>query len=116
VENVQMVDTRHTAAGALGASPSHGGAEEPQPPPPSPYTAEQFFAQFLGSQQNMEAMLQNMAVSLRNIVDNTHRGLNQGGNEVNQYSTFKDFMDTKPSIFKEAVEPLEADEWINTME
>jgi hypothetical protein len=35
---------------------------------------------------------------------------------VNQYSTFKDFMDTKPSIFKEAVEPLEADEWINSME
>ena len=25
-------------------------------------------------------------------------------------------MDTKPPIFKEVVEPLEADEWINTME
>jgi hypothetical protein len=25
-------------------------------------------------------------------------------------------MDTRPPIFKEAVEPLEADEWINTME
>jgi hypothetical protein len=25
-------------------------------------------------------------------------------------------MDTKPPIFKEAAEPLEADEWINTME
>ena len=35
---------------------------------------------------------------------------------MNQYSTFKDFMDTKPPIFKEAAEPLEADEWINTME
>jgi len=27
-----------------------------------------------------------------------------------------DFMDTKPPVFKEALEPLEADEWINTME
>lgn len=78
-----MVDTRHTAAGPLGASPSHGGAEEPLPPPPSPYTAEQFFAQFLGSQRNMEAMLQNMEVALCNIMDNTHHGMNQGGNEVN---------------------------------
>jgi hypothetical protein len=25
-------------------------------------------------------------------------------------------MDTKPPIFKEAVEPFEVDEWINTME
>jgi hypothetical protein len=64
----------------------------------------------------MEAMLQNMEVALRNIMDNTRRGMNQGGNEVNQYSTFKDFMDTKSSIFKEAAEPLEADEWINAME
>jgi len=42
--------------------------------------------------------------------DNTRRGDNQGGHEVNQYSSFKDFMDTKPPVFKEALEPLEADE------
>jgi len=35
---------------------------------------------------------------------------------VNQYSSFKDFMDTKPPVFKEAVKPLEADWWINMME
>jgi hypothetical protein len=29
---------------------------------------------------------------------------------------FKEFMDTRPPIFKEAAEPLEVDEWINTME
>jgi hypothetical protein len=50
----------------------------------------------------MEAMQQNMEAALCNIVDNTRRGLNQGDHEVNQYSTFKDFMYTKPSIFKEA--------------
>jgi hypothetical protein len=58
----------------------------------------------------MEGMQRNKEEALRNIIDNTCRGHNQGGHEVNQYSTFKDFMDTKPSIFKEAVEPLEADE------
>ena len=64
----------------------------------------------------MEQMQRNMEEALRNIADNTRRGDNQGGREVNQYSSFKDFMDTKPPIFKEALEPLEADEWINTME
>ena len=64
----------------------------------------------------MEGMQRNMEEALRNIVDNTHRGHNQGGHEMNQYSTFKDFMDTKPPILKEAVEPLEVDEWINTLE
>jgi hypothetical protein len=35
---------------------------------------------------------------------------------VNQYNNFKDFMDIRPPIFKEATEPLDAEEWINTME
>jgi hypothetical protein len=61
----------------------------------------------------MENMQQNMEAALRNIADNTHRGLNQGGHEANQYSSFKDFMDTRPPIFKEAAEPLDAEEWIN---
>jgi hypothetical protein len=64
----------------------------------------------------MEQMKQNMEATLRNIADNTRHGDNQGGHQVNQYSSFKDFMDTKPPVFKEAMEPLEADEWINTME
>jgi len=75
-----------------------------------------FFAQFLGSQRNMEQMQHNMEEALRNIADNTRRGDNQGGREANQYSSFKDFIDTKPPVFKEALEPLKADDWINTME
>jgi hypothetical protein len=53
----------------------------------------------------MEAMQQNMEAALRNIAANTHRGANQG-NEVNQYSTFKDFLDTKPLVLREATQPL----------
>jgi hypothetical protein len=40
-----------------------------------------------------------------------HQGL-----EPNQHSDFKDFLDTKPPLFKEAEEPLQADEWLNTIE
>jgi hypothetical protein len=57
----------------------------------------------------MESMQENMKAALHNIADNTRRGLNQGGHEVNQYSGLKDFMDTRPPIFKEAAEPLDAE-------
>ena len=43
------------------------------------------------------------------------RHVRQGG-EANQHSSFKDFQDTNPPLFKEAVEPLEAVEWLNTLE
>jgi hypothetical protein len=86
-------------------------------PPPPPLTAEVFFAQFLGSQRNAEQSQKNMKEFLRAIANNVQRGNNQGGgNGVNQYSNFKDFMDTRPPIFKEATEPLDAKEWINTIE
>jgi hypothetical protein len=104
---------------ALGTGASGGGNNnnnEPYPPTPPSITLETFFAQFLGSQRNVENSQKNMEDILRTIANNTQHGNHQGGNEVNQYSTFKDFMDTKPPIFKEAAEPLEADEWINTME
>jgi hypothetical protein len=33
-----------------------------------------------------------------------------------QYSNYKDFLDTEPPIFQEAEEPLQADDWLNTIE
>ena len=51
------------------------------------------------------------------IAHNTARACQQNqGPKPNQYSTFKDFLETKPPIFKEAEEPLQADEWLNTIE
>ena len=38
------------------------------------------------------------------------------GPEPNQFNNFKDFLDTKPPTFKEADGPLQADEWLNTIE
>jgi hypothetical protein len=76
-----------------------------------------FFAQWLGSQCNTEQSQKNIEDFLRTIAHNVQRENNQGGgNGVNQHNSFKDFMDIRPPIFKEATEPLDAEEWINTME
>ena len=82
-----------------GASSSQDGNDDDLPPPPLP-SAQEFFAQFLGCQRTMEE-------ALRLIGQNTARGHPQHqGPEPNQHSTFKDFFDTKPPIFKVAEEPL----------
>ena len=58
-----------------------------------------------------------MEETLRLIAQNTTRAhQQQQGPEPNQYSSFKDFLDTKPPIFKVAEEPLQADEWLNTID
>ena len=58
-----------------------------------------------------------MEETLRLIAQNTaHVGQQHQGPEPNQYSLFKDFQDTKPPIFKEAEEPLQVFEWLNTIE
>ena len=58
-----------------------------------------------------------MEETLRLIAQNMARARQQQqGPEPNQYSSFKDFLDTKPPIFKVAEEPLHADKWINTIE
>ena len=58
-----------------------------------------------------------MEEALRLIAQNTARAHpQQQGPKPNQYSTFKEFLDTKPSIFKVVEEPLQADEWLNTIE
>jgi len=47
-----------------------------------------------------------MEETLRLIVQNTAHAHQQQGPEPNQYNSFKDFLDTKPPIFKLAKEPL----------
>jgi hypothetical protein len=56
-----------------------------------------------------------LAEAMRRLVNRDERHVRQGP-EPNQYSSFKDFMDTKPPIFREAKEPLQADEWLSTIE
>jgi hypothetical protein len=56
-----------------------------------------------------------LADAMRQLVNRDARHGHQGP-EPNQHSDFKDFLDTKPPLFKEAEEPLQANEWLNTIE
>ena len=82
-----------------GAGTSQGGNDGDLPPPPSP-SVNEFFTQFLGNQRAMEETLLLIAQNI------TQAHQQHQGPEPNQYSSFKDFQDTKPPIFKEAEEPL----------
>ena len=79
----------------------------PPPPPPPPNPAE---------------LMQIMVESQRLLTETINQMANQGGRNAqhgpapNQYSSFKDFMDTKPPSFREAEEPLQVEEWLNTVE
>jgi hypothetical protein len=77
------------------------GDEEPPPPPPPPTLVELMQMVVEGQRMFAEAM--------RQLVDRDARHGHLGP-EPNQHSDFKDFLDTKPPLFKEAEEPLQADE------
>ena len=83
------------------------GDDDDLPPPPPPTPAELMTILVEGQRT--------MANVLHMIANRDGCGARQGL-EPNQYSDFKDFLDTKPPIFKEADEPLQADEWLNTLE
>jgi hypothetical protein len=53
--------------------------------------------------------------AMRQLVNRDARHGRQG-HELNYYNNFKDFLDTRPPLFKEAEEPLQANEWLNTIE
>ena len=80
---------------------------DPPPPPPPPNPAE---------------LMQMMVESQRLLTETINQMANQGGRNAqngptpNQYRSFKDFIDTKPPSFREAEEPLQAEEWLNTVE
>ena len=84
---------------------SMGDEEQPPPPPPTP-------AELMQTVVESQHML---AEAMRHMANRDDRHVRQGP-EPNQYSCFKDFMDTKPPIFREAEEPLQADEWLSTIE
>ena len=58
-----------------------------------------------------------MGEPMRTMAQQVTQGRHQRhGIEPNQLNDFKEFLDTKPPIFKEAEEPLQAEEWLNTLE
>jgi len=85
---------------------SRGGGNcanvDPPPPPPPPNLAKL-----------MQTMVENhrlLTETIRQMANQGDRDIQHGPTPNNQYSSFKNFMDTKPSPFREAEEPVQADE------
>ena len=107
-----MTCTRWGAGGDdAGGSGSRGNNNEDLPPPPHPTPAE-MMAQLMETQRSMGEVLRGLA---QNASHGWGRDQRQGP-EPNQFNNFKDFLDTKPPIFKEAEEPLQVDKWLNIIE
>jgi hypothetical protein len=85
----------------------HGRGVEDEEQPRPPTLAELMQTVVKGQHLLAEAM--------RLLVNQDARHGHQGPEPI-QYSDFKDFLNTKPPLFKEAEEPLQADEWLNTIE
>ena len=94
-----------------GGSDGRGNGNEDLSPPPHSTPAE-MMAQLMETQCSMGEMLCGLA---QNVGQGRGRDQHQGP-KPNQFNTFKDFLDTKPPVFKEAEEPLQSDEWLNTIE
>jgi len=63
--------------------------------------------------EGQHAMGEAMRTMAQQVAHDRHQ---HQGAEPNQYSDFKEFLNTKPPIFKEVEEPLQAEEWLNTLE
>ena len=92
-----------------GASTSQDN-EVPNPPPMPLTMADAITALVYATTENarlLREMTQNQQAPHHN-----HGRRNNGNDE----STYIDFTDTRPPVFSKAEEPLEADDWLQTME
>jgi len=96
-----MVCFKQMPANTRGASASHGGDDFPNTPPVPPSLADAIAA--LVNATTLLAQNQN--------VGQCGRGRNN-----REETTYVDFTNTRPPVFTKADEPLEADDWLRTME
>jgi hypothetical protein len=105
----QMVHTRTSEdaildipEGSIGRG--HGQVPHGSAPPPPPVSLEQLLA------------IQNDL--MRRLVENDeHRGAErQQPRHQERDSSYSDFLATHPPVFADATDPLEADNWLRTME
>ena len=102
----QMPRTR--ASDVPGSSQEEGGV--PDPPPVPPTLADAIAALVHVTVENAR-LLREIAQSNQNMVQGNH-----GRNHNRQEAMYVDFTDTRPPVFTKADEPLEADDWLRTME
>jgi hypothetical protein len=90
-------------------SRNHASMPNPPPPPPAPTpTLADAIAHLVNASADNARMLQAMAQNMAHGPRGHH---NHGGN-----NTYADFLKTEPPVFLWAKEPLEADDWIRTIE
>ena len=106
-----MVDTRRT------------NPDGPPPPPPEPTTA-QLLALIMEERQNAReerqahlAALQQIAAAHLNNNNNNNGGNGNGNGNGDGYlrSTLSDFQKTNPPTYSKGLHPLEADDWLRTI-
>ena len=93
-----------------GASGSHDDDECPNPPP-MPSTMADAIAALVNATAENARLLRELAQNQQAPYPN-HGRRNNGNDE----STYVDFTDTRPPVFSKAEEPLEADDWLRTIE
>lgn len=103
-----MTQTR-TGSGIDMPRTSRTRANMPNPPPPPPVpTLADAIAHLVDASADNARILQAIA---QNMAPGPRGHHNHGGN-----NTYADFLKTQPPIFLRAREPLEADDWIRTIE
>ena len=78
----------------------------PLPPPPNPPSTKQIMRMFEERQNN----------DLMEIFRSIQAIVGQNGNQPTSHSKLSDFQRTKPPSFSQALDPLDADDWLRTME
>ena len=79
---------------------------QPPPPPPHPPTTEQIMCMF------EERRNQDFLELLKSVHAMVGRNSSQNGN----HSKLSDFQRTKPPSFNQVIDPMEADDWLRTIE
>ena len=84
-----------------------GHSPEPYvPPPPNPPSTEQILRMFEETRNN----------DLIEILRSVQAMVGHNGNQNGHYSKLSDFQRTKPPSFSQIVDPLDADDWLRTIE
>ena len=97
------------------------GGSGSAPPPPDP-TPAQLLALIMEERENARQERQAHLVALQQLVaayNNNNNNNNNGGNgngDGNQRSTLGDFQKTNPPTYSKGLHPLEADDWLRTID
>ena len=78
----------------------------PPPPPPNPPSTEKILRMFEERQNN----------DLIEILRSLQVVVGQNGNHPGHHSNLSGFQRTKPPSFSQTIDPLDADDWLRTME